>query len=201
MQLGLFSVLVLGSTIAVGNLAAAQLADIEAVDKTPVEAKFMANGQIRLDVCPSGARVVGTSDDLIRVSYTSRDGNDHDVKVRIKVDGQRAGVKVTGCPHNNFQLNIEVPKSSDLYARMFAGQLNVDNLSGDKDVELHFGQLTMELGKAEDYKHVDASVMSGDLQASAFNVSKGGLFRSFDQDGPGKYRVHAHVGAGQIDLR
>ena len=119
------------------------------------------------------------------------------MKVRIKVEGDHAGIKVTGCPHNNFELNIEVPKSSDLYARMFAGQLDVNNISGNKDVELHFGQLTMELGKAEDYRHVDASVMSGDLEASAFNISKGGLFRSFDQDGPGKYRVHAHVGAGK----
>ncbi len=144
---------------------------------------------------------MGPDDDSIRVSYNAPDGNDSDVKVRIKVEGERAGIKVSGCPRNNFHLNIEVPASSDLYARMFAGQMNVDNLSGNKDVELHFGQLTMEVGKAEDYRHVEASVMSGDLQASAFNVSKGGLFRSFDQDGPGKFRIHAHVGAGQIDLR
>jgi len=84
---------------------------------------------------------------------------------------------------------------------MFAGEMNVNGISGDKDVELHAGQLTMELGKPEDYAHVDASVLSGDLEASAFDVSKGGLFRSFDRSGPGKYRVHAHVGAGQIELR
>jgi hypothetical protein len=196
-----FLVVLLGSTFTITTHVVAQVADVEAVHKTPVETKFLPKGQVRIDACPSGMRVVGTNDDLIRVSYNARDGNDSDVRVRIKVEGERAGIKVTGCPHNNFELNIEVPKSSDLYARMFAGQLNVDNLSGNKDVELHFGQLTMELGKAEDYRHVDASVMSGDLQASAFNVSKGGLFRSFDQDGPGKFRVHAHVGAGQIALR
>jgi hypothetical protein len=201
MRLGLFLAIVFVSTLLIIPLANAQVDDVEGVGKTPIEAKFMENGQIRLAVCPSGVRLVGTNDDLIRVSYHSRDGNVADVKVRIKVEGDHAGIKVTGCPHNNFELNIEVPKSSDLYARMFAGQLDVNNISGNKDVELHFGQLTMELGRAEDYRHVDASVMSGDLEASAFNISKGGLFRSFDQDGPGKYRVHAHVGAGQIDLR
>jgi hypothetical protein len=201
MQFRPFLVILLGSTFTVAPHAVAQVADIEAAHKTPVEAKFLPNGQIRIDVCPSAARVVGTNDDSIRVSYNAPDGNDSDVKVRIKVEGERAGIKVSGCPRNNFHLNIEVPASSDLYARMFAGQMNVDNLSGNKDVELHFGQLTMEVGKAEDYRHVEASVMSGDLQASAFNVSKGGLFRSFDQDGPGKFRIHAHVGAGQIDLR
>jgi len=48
---------------------------------------------------------------------------------------------------------------------------------------------------------VDASVNSGELNAAAFNVEKGGLFRSFSQSGPGKYRMHAHVGAGELDLR
>jgi hypothetical protein len=201
MRIGMFLAIVLGSTVITAPLVSAQVDEVEGVGKTPIEAKFMGNGQIRIAVCPSGVRLIGTNDELIRVSYHSRGGNVDDVKVRIKIEGDRAGIKVTGCPHNNFELNIEVPKSSDLYARMFAGQLDVNNISGNKDVELHFGQLTMELGKAEEYRHVDASVMSGDLEASAFNISKGGLFRSFDQDGPGKYRVHAHVGAGQIDLR
>jgi hypothetical protein len=77
----------------------------------------------------------------------------------------------------------------------------VRDITGDKNVILHFGQLTMDIGKAEDYAHVDASVNSGQLNIPSFSVSKGGLFRSFDQNGPGKYRVYAHVGAGQMDLR
>jgi len=73
---------------------------------------------------------------------------------------------------------------------------------GDKDVELPAGQLTMEIGKSEDYRaHVDASALTADLEASAFEVSKGGSFRSFDKSGPGKYGLHAHLGAGEIDLR
>jgi len=43
--------------------------------------------------------------------------------------------------------------------------------------------------------------MTGSIEASAFDVSKGGLFRSFEQQGPGKYRLHAHVMTGEIDLR
>ncbi len=84
---------------------------------------------------------------------------------------------------------------------MFAGELTVRDITGDKDVVLHFGQLTMDIGKPEDYARVGASVNSGELGVSPFNVSKGGLFRSFDQSGPGKYRVYAHVGAGQLELR
>ncbi len=181
--------------------AVSQAENLEQTGKSPVEAKFIPNGQIAMDLCPSSVHLVGREDELLRVSYNSELRKDDDVRVRIQVNGEKAGIRVTGCPHNNFELTVEVPKSSNLYARMFAGQLQVSGINGDKDVELHAGQLTMELGKPEDYSHVDASVVSGQIEAAAFNVSKGGLFRSFDRSGPGKYHVHAHVGAGQVELR
>ncbi len=165
---------------------------------SPVEAKFPAGGRIRLDLCPSGAEVDGTNDSIIRVSYRPER---NDVRVRINGSGDRADVRITGCPHNNFKVKIEIPKSTSLYARMMAGQLDVRDVTGDKDVEITFGQLNVDLGEPDQYGHVDASVNSGQVNAAAFNVSKGGLFRSFDHNGPGKYKLHAHVGAGQVDLR
>jgi len=179
-------------------LLSGQNATIEEVSKSPVEANFSSGGRIRMDLCSSGIDVIGKDEGKLRVSYDASRGN---VKVRLNASGDRADLKVTDCPNNNFRVTVEVPKSSGLYIRMMAGQLNVEGITGDKDVVLHFGQLTMDVGKAEDYAHVEASVNSGDLQASAFNVAKGGLFRSFDTSGPGKYRVHAHVGAGQLTLR
>jgi hypothetical protein len=45
-------------------------------------------------------------------------------------------------------------------------------------------------------------VTAGDVKAPAFGVNKGGLFRSFRKEYPGgKYRLHAHVGAGDLVLR
>jgi hypothetical protein len=184
--------------LAAAAFACAQDVRIEEVGKSPVEAKFPAGGQIRMDLCPGGIELVGTDDPVVRVSYhPERD----DVRVRINASGDRGDLKLTGCPHNNFKARIEIPKSTGLYVRMMAGQLDVQDITGDKDVELHFGQLNLDIGKPEQYGHVDASVNSGQLEAGAFNVSKGGLFRSFDQTGPGKYRLHAHVGAGQVELR
>ena len=176
----------------------AQDSRIEEVGKNPVEAKFVSGGRIRMDLCSGGIDLIGKDEPTVRVSYRpDRDG----VKVRIRISGDRADLSVSDCPHNNFRATVEIPKSSALYVRMMAGELNVRDISGDKDVVLHFGQLTMEVGKPDGYGHVDASVNSGELSASAFNVEKGGLFRSFDRSGPGKYRLHAHVGAGQLDLR
>ena len=176
----------------------AQEANVDEMGKSPVESKFVSGGRIRMELCSSGIEIVGTDKSAVRVSYhPEREG----VRVRMQISGDRADLRLTGCSRHNFQARIEIPKTSALYVRMMAGQLDVREVSGDKDLELSFGQLNVDVGKSEDYARVDASVNSGQIDADAFGVNKGGLFRSFDQHGPGKYKLHAHVGAGQVDLR
>lgn len=179
--------------------AQAQDANIEEVNHSPVAAKFASHGTIRMHLCPGGIELVGSDKPEILVSYEPRHG--HDIEVHVQTAGGRAEVDVSGCPNNNFRMTIEIPKASDLFVRMMAGQLTVDGIRGDKDVELHFGQLTMDVGDPDQIAHIEGSVNSGDLHASAFGIAKGGLFRSFEQNGNGVYRVRAHVGAGQLNLR
>jgi hypothetical protein len=180
------------------SVLVAQDGNIEETGKSPVEARVASGGMVRMHLCSGGIELVGHEEDTLRVSYQPERGN---VNVRIQVAGDRTDLTVRGCPRNNFTLRIEIPKSSALYVRMFAGELDMRDIVGDKDVELSFGQLNMDVGKAEEYRHVSASVNTGELDAPAFNVSKGGLFRSFTRTGPGKYLIHAHVGAGELDLR
>ena len=42
---------------------------------------------------------------------------------------------------------------------------------------------------------------TGELNLTTLGISKGGLFRSYKKDGPGKYKLYAHVGSGEIDLQ
>lgn len=194
----LLALLALGLALIFAQKTFAQDATVEETGKSPVEAKFAPGGRLRMDLCPGGIELIGRNDSMLRVSYhPERD----DVRVRIRSSGDRADIRLTGCPHNNFRVTIEVPKSSDLYVRMMAGELGVEGITGDKDVELHFGHLTMDIGQPADIASVEASVNSGDLEVSPFDISKGGLFRSFEKTGPGKYRIRAHVGAGQLELR
>ena len=147
-------------------------------------------------------RVIGSDENKIRINYSGKNASEiSDVKVSLKTVGNSAELRVSGGPHNDFRIEIQVPKNSGLYLRMPAGDLEVNGLTGDKDVEIHAGDMTLGVGKAEDYGHVDASVNAGDLDADPFGVSTGGLFRSFDKHGSGKYRLHAHVGAGDLVLR
>ena len=154
-----------------------------------------------MDLCSSGVEIRGTNDNKLHISYGSKDGDDTKIKVKLNVSGDVGKVVIDDCPRNNFQITIKVPAITNLYVRMWAGELNVRGITGDKDMELHAGELNVSIGKPEDYSHVDASVATGEVDAPPYDISKGGLFRSFKKQGPGKYRLHAHVGAGQVDLR
>ena len=101
----------------------------------------------------------------------------------LKTSGDVGDLNISGGPHNEFKIEVEIPKSCKLYLRIMAGEVEVTGIRGDKDVELSFGELTVE-ANPEDYAHVDASVYSGDLDAEPVAISKGGLFRSFEKQGP-----------------
>jgi hypothetical protein len=158
---------------------------------------FPQAGRLRMELCSSGVEIRGIPENKVRVSYDAP-GDAGAVQVRLEASGGDGTLRVEGCPQHDFRIAIEVPRRADLHVRMWAGQIEVVGITGSKDLELHAGELDVDIGKAEDYSHVDASVMTGEVDAAPFHVSKGGLFRSFEREGSGKYRLHAHVGAGQV---
>jgi hypothetical protein len=167
-----------------------------------IQQKFAPGGTIRLHLEAGGYTISPTDSDNIIVTYHANSARQLSrVKVEIKPATSSADVDVSNTPNNHFNATIEVPRHSNLWIRLSAGQLDVEDVDGDKDIEMWAGQLNIEIPHPEAYGHRDVSVIAGSVEASAFNVSKGGLFRSFHDDGPGKYRLHAHVTTGEIDLR
>ena len=75
----------------------------------------------------------------------------------------------------------------NLYARIPAGEVTIQEITGNKDVELHAGELAIYVGNPNDYGRVDASVLAGDVNADVFGNSKGGLFRTVSRESGGKY--------------
>jgi hypothetical protein len=147
--------------------------------------------------------VRGSDSPVLRVScHMQHPERAKEVAIEFEPAGKSGTLRIRGGPNNDIRFRIEVPKNTNLYVRSPAGDLSLSGVVRDKDVEIHAGDLTISIGNAADYKHADASVYAGDLSASAFGVSKDGLFRSFDKDNPsGKYWLHAHVGAGDLVLR
>jgi len=119
--------------------------------------------------------------------------------VRFKASPTGAGLRNSGGPRNDLQNTILAPKKHATF-RPHAGELALEGISRDRDVELHAGELTISGSDASDCSRGDASVTAGDLEAAPFRESHGGLFRSFHKHGQGKYQLHAHVGAGQLTV-
>ena len=97
---------------------------------------------------------------------------------------------------------MSVPDFTTLYR--FLKRLDdrtIEGMAGDKDLELTGGELTIQVGSHEDYSHVDLSVKFRDVSGSQFGDPKGWLGNSVRKDGNGKYRLHAHVTAGDVDLK
>jgi len=121
------------------------------------------------------------------------------VFARADVHGNEATITTDG--PDNFKADIQVPSRADLYVRLTAGELTIEGIQGNKDVSLHAGELTIDVGRADDYHSVAASVWAGEVHATPFHVSKEGLFRSFNWSGKGPYSLEAHLKAGEVHLR
>jgi hypothetical protein len=177
---------------------------LEATDigNHPFSADFPAGGKLKLRVRSADVRIIGTDENRISVELSGRSARDaRKLKVQFERDGKTADMRICGGPRNDLRITIRIPSHTDLYARIPFGEVDVENLTSNQDIELHAGELTVDVGDAADYSRVDASVGTGELDAAPFHESKAGLFRSFRQDGSGRYRLHAHVGAGELTLR
>jgi hypothetical protein len=163
----------------------------------------LASGEnLRLHLHNGDFRIVGSDSETISVHV---EGQNLEQAKKIKIQLTRSvgsvDLKLSHVPKNELQVTIEIPRSTNLFARMRGGDLSVQGVAGDKDLELTGGNLTIQVGKAEDYGHVDLSVRFGDVSGTQFGDPKGWLGNSVRKDGNGKYRLHAHVMAGDLVLK
>jgi hypothetical protein len=185
-------------------LASAQSTKLEVTNlpEHPFQVDFSSGNHLSLNLRSGDIRVVGTSDNKLAVRVDAKDPERaREVKVRFERSDSSAELRISGGPRNDVRIIVEVPRATGLFVRMPFGQLEITDVTGDKDVQLHAGELILGVGNPGDYSHVEASVNSGGLEAPPFGEDHGGLFRSFQKTGNGKYKLHAHVGAGDLTLR
>jgi hypothetical protein len=158
----------------------------------PFEAPASSGHEIAMNVRSGEISIVGTEVAVIRVSCTVRD-NARDIKISFAADH----LTIRGGPDRDVHIRIEIPRSMNLRVRCSAG-----DLTGDKDIELNAGNLTIAVGDAGAYRHAEASVLAGNISASAFGAELDGLFRSFKKDNSaGRYRLRAELLAGNLTLK
>ncbi|HEY1806945.1 MAG TPA: hypothetical protein VGG42_00220 [Acidobacteriaceae bacterium] len=186
------AVLVCGTAYGETNGSCAQALEAPLHDRSTLTVQSFA----------TGIKVVGTEGTTLRVTCTNA-GDPHAVRFHLTGDPGHEQLTLQSDHHqDNLQIRIEVPHRTSFRLHMSAGEVTVNNVEGDKDIDLYAGQINIATGDVSDYRSVHASVDIGEVNASAWGVDKGGFFRSFTRTtADGEYRLYAHVLTGQIDLQ
>jgi hypothetical protein len=166
-----------------------------------LEQSFMPGGTVRMKLSAGAYEIrPGPDDNKIRIRWTTKRSEQlKKVRAHVELKGSEALITTHGSKHD-FHVEIELPAHSDLIVRLSTGDIDIRGMEGNKDVQCHAGDISIDIGRAQDYRQIDVSVKVGDIEAPPISVSKGGFFRSTTWPGTGKYSLHAHVGAGSLTL-
>jgi hypothetical protein len=187
------------AVVAVALLAASF--PVQSPDGVPVDKPFPAGGKITMKLAAGDYDITGRSDQKIRVAWhIDRPEEASRVKAEAEIKGTTAVIATTGVK-SGIHFTIDVPARSDIDIELSAGDLRVRGIEGSKKIDSWAGDVSIDVGKPEQYRDVEASVRAGDLSARPFNVMKGGLLRSFSWTGQGPYSLHVKLFAGDLTLR
>ena len=197
-----FTVLVASALLASACHPARESADAgdtsaPAANSVVADKPFVAAGKINLELDGGSYVVRTTADNHIRVTLTGNTGN---AKTDLTAGETAATVLVKDTPRN-FRATIEVPSVADLVVRFKGGELVMEPIAGNKDVQSYGGEIKIGIGSPDEYSSVDASVKVGEIDASAFGGSNSGFLPHFTWSGKGKYTLRADLAAGSLVLR
>jgi len=181
-----------------GSLVSGQVA----VDRNTIERPFEERGCVRLDLASGDYDLRAGDADRIVVRWSA----DDEVRVKdlrklsvdVHVDGRMASVTTDG-PTKHVRFTIEMPARSDVYLRMKAGDIDMHGIEGNKDIRMTAGDLTIGV-RPDTLWYAHGSVTFGDIDASPLGIEKGGIKRSFEWIGGGKYTLDARLVAGDLTL-
>jgi Putative adhesin len=180
-----------------------------AEDFTPVvrEASFAEGGVVILDANIGDVHVQPAKQDgKLRLVITPHKQDDataapHWVR-EFAVNGSQAKIMLNMPKHgdHNFDVTLYVPRRSDLRLKLEVGDLTVEGITGNTEVELGIGDLRVRVPDPHAYRAVAMSVHIGDVDASAFQLEPHGfLGKSVQHDfSSGSYRLKLHTGIGDV---
>ncbi|MGC2613620.1 MAG: hypothetical protein WA354_06295 [Terracidiphilus sp.] len=195
---------VAGAALFACNLAG--LAETKVPCDQTLTAPLRSSALLTIDSRPAGLEIVGTDQETIHITCHGGDNQDAAPHILLQFspnsDGGKLTIEGSHVRHdNNLQVRVEVPWKTNLRVYMPAGEVKVEEIKGDKDIDLYAGQITVSSAHEWNYRSVNASVAIGEVRAPMYNADKGGFFRSITNTASdGEYRLHAHVTTGEIDL-
>lgn len=190
--------------LAIAVLAAVPLAQAtEQFAKTNVQSwDFPEGGKVELRVRCGDVHIVPSSDTRISLSYTMHSNHAgflRKVEPTFHIAGQNAHLTLKAPRGGNVEVELKVPVRTDLFVRLSAGDVKVGPIQGNHNVETFAGDIAFRLLQNELYGPVDASTRAGDVSAP-FGRTKGWVGNSLRYEGPGKFHLHAHTFAGDVNF-
>src|SRR5262249_32142442 len=125
----------------------AAIVSVQTAGSSSLERSFAPNGRVKMDLVAGDYRITGAPQPRVRIDWTARDADAlAKVEARADVHGNELSLTTNG-PHNrDLKFIIQVPNQSDLYVRLTAGDLKIEDVRGNKDVELRAGDLRIDVG-------------------------------------------------------
>ena len=166
--------------------------------------EFAAGGTVRVHMKVGDLHIRSGAADKIQLRYTVKSRRERNVKesrVDFDVRGSEATIEFQAPSTNNteFEVELEVPANTHLDVHEKVGDVTVENVEGDKDLELGVGDIRI-IKPSSAYRMVRASTGIGDVNADGYGETSGWLGKTLKYHGDGKYELRAHVGVGDITL-
>lgn len=165
---------------------------------------FSSGGMLHVHLKVGDLHVRRGDGDKIRLRYTVKSVHEQNVEnssVDFDVHGADATLDFHAPTTSNtsFDVELEVPANTNLNAHVKVGDLTVENVEGDKDLELGVGDIRVTR-EPSTYHLVRASTGIGDVSSDGYGETSGWLGKTLKYRGDGKYELRAHVGVGDITL-
>lgn len=214
------------ATLAALSLFVAAVAFADDVVKHPFQSSI-ARGQVQrvvIDI-PAGEITVrnGAPNALAVYGVSRRDFQGakeracaqkvvNDTTVEIYINGPEAIVRRKFGPaaksfraqkFTNVEMTVDVPRGVDIYFETSFGEVNLDGVFGNIDVDLRAGEIDLRTPRAT-VRQLNASCRVGEVRANLGDqiVTREGLLpgRTNFFNAAGKTQVNLHVTAGEVDV-
>jgi hypothetical protein len=165
---------------------------------------FVAGGMLHVRLSVGDLRIKRSDSNQIRLHYTvksRRESHVKDARLDFEIRGNDARIEFHAPSGGNtqFDVELEVPQNTNLDVHEKVGDLTVENIEGDKDLELGVGDIRVAVERTG-YHLVRASAGIGDVNGDGYGETSGWLGKTLKYHGDGKYELRAHVGVGDITL-
>ncbi|HXX24681.1 MAG TPA: hypothetical protein VEO19_16160 [Terriglobia bacterium] len=131
---------------------------------------------------------------------TRKPEQEKNVQLRWRTHGSTIQVEIRTPISLSVDAELEVPSPLSLEVHMTGGDLTVERVEGDKNLQLFAGDLKVDVGSLQSLREAEVSTRVGDADVPSAGTQHGWLGHTWKYYGNGPYRLYAHTTFGDATL-